>query len=111
MSSSAEGFVVTNKVWKYIKNGDPWELQTALRRPRAYHRTEIINGDIYHVGGCQNNKCGGDGMGFENFRFEKRFLYDSCSLRLLKLSLKFLVWNDGLTKQIFSNILKLFFLK
>ena len=71
--------VLTNEVWRFARNEKSWQQQLPLRQKRQYHSTVIIEGDIYHVGGCKNEPCEHD-----RFRFENSIIYMSskCSLNI-----------------------------
>ena len=77
LNDNARNFV-TNEVWRYdgiceelcwkeyCKPGNCWKLETSLHQARKNHRTVVIDGYIYHVGGCKSDQCN-----LDRFRFEK----------------------------------------
>ena len=44
--------VPTNAVWSFTNQDTVWTRKTLLRRPRTYHTSAFLNGQIYHFGGC-----------------------------------------------------------
>lgn len=70
--------VVTNEVWKYSGERKIWEQQLPLRQQRQFHSTVVIDGDIFHIGGCKNAPCKKD-----RFRFEKSLILNGSILELV----------------------------
>ena len=61
--------VVTNEVWRLTGNEANWQQQLPLRRKRQFHSTVVIEGDIYHAGGCINEPCRDERLRFDKSAF------------------------------------------